>query len=91
MEQEQQQGDAADIVDTARAARFLGFGSKRTLERLRKGGNGPSYLHYSSRCIKYRISDLIRWRDAHRIDGLTHATALIPTQPTELSNEPGIR
>ena len=50
------------LIDEAEAARFLGF-SIRTVQGLRYKGGGPKYCRISSRCIRYRRSDLCEWAE----------------------------
>ncbi len=50
------------LIREAQAARFLDY-SIRTLQGLRYRGGGPSYLKMSSRCIRYRRSDLRAWAE----------------------------
>jgi predicted DNA-binding transcriptional regulator AlpA len=45
------------------AAEFLGF-TRRALQRWRVAGGGPQFVKISSRAIRYRKRDLIRWAEA---------------------------
>ena len=45
------------------AAAVLGV-SQRTLEAWRHRGGGPKYIRISSRCIRYRLSDLLDWQQS---------------------------
>jgi predicted DNA-binding transcriptional regulator AlpA len=50
------------LVDQAEAAAFLHV-KPRTLEAWRKLRQGPRFIAYSSRCVRYRLSDLQAWLD----------------------------
>ena len=57
-------------VETAEAARILGR-APATIIRWRSIGVGPAYIKASrghSGRVSYLISDLLAWRDGHRID-----------------------
>ena len=57
-------------VTTAEAARILGR-APATIIRWRSIGVGPAYIKASrghSGRVSYLISDLLAWRDGHRID-----------------------
>jgi hypothetical protein len=45
------------------AADFLHV-KPRTLEFWRASGQGPKYIRYSRRCVRYRFQDLIEFRDS---------------------------
>lgn len=47
-------------LDTNQAAEYTGLASA-TLETLRCRGNGPVFIRYSRRAIRYRIVDLDGW------------------------------
>lgn len=47
-------------LNTHQAAEYTGLASA-TLETLRCRGNGPVFIRYSRRAIRYRIVDLDRW------------------------------
>ncbi len=47
------------------AARILGF-SPRTLQGWRLTGRGPRFVRVSSRCVRYRMEDLVAWSDELR-------------------------
>ncbi len=47
--------DAADFIDL----------KPRTLQGMRYRGRGPPFVRISSRCIKYRRIDLLRWAEDH--------------------------
>lgn len=48
------------MMDTAEASEYLHL-SSRTLEAMRRTGNGPKFARVSSRCVRYRVSDLQAW------------------------------
>ena len=54
--------DPAALVDETLAANFLAL-SKRTLRNWRTRGGGPKFVKVSSRCIRYRVQDLIDWTE----------------------------
>lgn len=45
---------------TSQAAEVLNI-SPRTLEAWRQKGIGPPFIAYSSRCVRYRETELLRW------------------------------
>lgn len=54
-----------DALATEReAADFLGV-TARALQKWRTTGNGPLFVHISSRCVRYRRRDLLAWSEAH--------------------------
>ncbi len=50
------------LIREAEAARFLDY-SVRTMQGMRYRGGGPRYILMSSRCIRYRRSDLREWAE----------------------------
>jgi hypothetical protein len=53
----------ADLFLTeARAAELLSI-NVRTLQQWRLRGTGPKFVRISSRCIRYRHRDLLRWTE----------------------------
>ncbi len=50
------------LINEYEAADFLGY-SMRALQNWRVRGGGPSYVKVSSRSIRYRRRDLIKWAD----------------------------
>ncbi len=50
------------LIREAPAARFLDY-SVRTMQGMRYRGGGPRYILMSSRCIRYRRSDLREWAE----------------------------
>lgn len=50
----------AILVDERTAADALRL-TPRTLQEWRRRGGGPPYVQVSSRCIRYRPSDLEEW------------------------------
>ncbi len=61
-------------VDETEAASILGL-SPATLRKMRclgpqeKGLPEIPYVKYSSRCVRYIVSDLEAWRNSHRVQG----------------------
>ena len=51
------------LIDERRAAEFLSL-SVRTLQGFRHRGGGAVFYRISSRCIRYRRSDLRAWVEA---------------------------
>ena len=51
------------LIDERCAAEFMGL-SVRTLQGLRYRGGGPRFVRISSRCTKYRRTDLRAWAEA---------------------------
>ena len=52
------------LIDEVEAAEFLGL-VDRTLQKKRQRGGGPRFVRLSSRCIRYRRTDLRAWADDH--------------------------
>lgn len=48
------------FLNEARAAELLSV-NPRTLQQWRLRGNGPAFVRISSRCVRYRYRDLLRW------------------------------
>ena len=51
------------LIDEKVAADFLDL-TDRTMQKMRQRGDGPRYIFISSRCLKYRRSDLRDWAEA---------------------------
>jgi len=54
------------LLNQKQAAELLGA-SERTLEKWRVHGGGPRFIKQSSRFIRYRVSALVEWMDAHEV------------------------
>jgi len=52
--------DSSKLLNQRQAAEILSL-SERTLESMRLRRVGPRFLRLSSRCLRYRTSDLLRW------------------------------
>lgn len=61
------------------AAAALGL-TQRTLQQWRRDGGGPPYVRVSSRCVRYRVSDLDAWA-AERVYGSTSEEHPVDTGP----------
>ncbi|MDN5640107.1 MAG: helix-turn-helix domain-containing protein [Actinomycetia bacterium] len=62
-------------LSTQAAATYLGYESRRSLERLREKGQGPQFSRRGSR-ILYRVQDLDAWAEAGLVDpGAEHRGA----------------
>jgi predicted DNA-binding transcriptional regulator AlpA len=59
-----QSTDPDALIDERKAALFLSI-SDRTLRNWRTRGGGPKFVKISTRCIRYRMRDLLEWSD-HR-------------------------
>ena len=55
--------DADSLLTEAEAAELLKF-TPRFLQARRTRGDGPAYVHVSSRAIRYRRIDLVAWIEA---------------------------
>ena len=55
--------DAEILLTEAEAAKLLKF-TPRFLQARRTRGDGPAYVHVSSRAIRYRRIDLVAWIEA---------------------------
>ena len=51
------------LLDEGAAAAFLGY-SRRALQNWRTRGGGPPYVKVSSRSVRYRRRELIKWSDS---------------------------
>ena len=51
------------LLDERQTADLLGW-SPRTLQERRRSGTGPPFVRLSSRCLRYRLSDLEGWIEA---------------------------
>jgi predicted DNA-binding transcriptional regulator AlpA len=52
------------LVNEKEAAHFLGY-TVRALQNWRVRGCGPKFVKVSARSVRYRVSDLSEWVDAH--------------------------
>lgn len=50
------------FLNEARAAELLSINA-RTLQQWRLRGAGPRFVRISSRCVRYRYSDLMEWTE----------------------------
>ncbi len=57
------------FFNTAQAGHYLGL-SMRTLERMRRRGEGPTFRRHA-RYVLYHIDDLVAWSEASR-NGARH-------------------
>ncbi len=62
-----------ELINEREAAAFLGLTS-RTLQGFRWKGGGPRYIKISSRCLRYRRTDLREWSES-RMRSNTSETA----------------
>ena len=51
------------LIPETEAAEFLDMTS-RSMQAMRQRGGGPRFIRISSRCIRYRRTDLRAWADA---------------------------
>lgn len=56
------------LVPPAQAYSLAGYGSKKSLERDRKAGKGPPFYQVNQRVIRYRVGDLMAFRERYRIE-----------------------
>lgn len=56
---------SAKTIQERDAARYIGM-SVAWLRQGRQRGRGPAYIQ-AGRAIRYRVSDLDAWLDAHRV------------------------
>ena len=50
------------LIDERKAARFFSV-SAETLRLYRRRGQGPRFYRIGGRLVRYRMTDLIAWRD----------------------------
>jgi hypothetical protein len=62
--------DDYTITETE-AARFLGLRSAKTLYFWRLKKTGPPWMRYGTRCIRYRVKDLIAWQERQLVSNET--------------------
>jgi hypothetical protein len=55
--------DLSAALTPSEAAAFLAVNPK-TLANWRVSGKGPDFLKYGRRMVRYRLADLVAWRDA---------------------------
>ena len=55
------------------AAKYMDL-SVRTLQAWRHRGGGPRFIRISSRCIRYRKSDLDEWLESRRVRSTSERT-----------------
>jgi hypothetical protein len=60
---------AGSLVSQAETAKLLNR-KPRTLERWTQKRQGPPWVCYSARCIRYRLSEVLRWLTAHEVKPL---------------------
>ena len=51
------------LLTVAQAAEFLSF-QPRTLDAWRARGSGPKFVRVSTRAVRYRMEDLVKWAAA---------------------------
>ncbi|MEJ1377275.1 MAG: DNA-binding protein [Candidatus Sedimenticola sp. (ex Thyasira tokunagai)] len=51
-------------ISTKAAAEFLGI-TPRKLEMMRQHGDGPVFVRFSPKCVRYRLKDLIEFQESH--------------------------
>jgi predicted DNA-binding transcriptional regulator AlpA len=54
------------LLSQAETAELLNL-KPRTLERWRQKREGPPWVCYSARCVRYRRSEVLRWLAAHEV------------------------
>jgi hypothetical protein len=60
-------GSTNGLLTQVEAAHFLNV-EPRTLESWRQRRNGPRFIRYSARCVRYRMEDLRSWVDSQAIE-----------------------
>ena len=65
------------LIDEKSAAAFLGI-THRFMQHRRQQGGGPRYIAISSRCIRYRRTDLRSWAESRMRSSTSDAG---PTEP----------
>ncbi len=55
-----------ELLDSRQAAKVVNV-RPRTLEGWRRRGCGPPFIRLSPRAVRYRIEDLERWIEEHRV------------------------
>jgi predicted DNA-binding transcriptional regulator AlpA len=59
---------AFDLLTQMETAELIKY-SPRSLEGLRRKGEGPPYVKLSARSIRYRRADVLAWIEAHLVNG----------------------
>jgi predicted DNA-binding transcriptional regulator AlpA len=49
-----------EYMNTEELAKFLGMGVS-TIEQLRLNGNGPKFVKFGKKAIRYQVDDVIQW------------------------------
>ncbi len=57
-------GVGPKLMNTEEAGEFLGVG-RDVMYQWRKAGEGPPYLHITSRTIRYDRDQLVAWAQSH--------------------------
>jgi hypothetical protein len=65
--EETRQNMIEQYVDTEQAARIIHI-EPGTLQVWRYRKRGPSYVRYSHRCVRYKLSDVLAWIERHRVE-----------------------
>jgi predicted DNA-binding transcriptional regulator AlpA len=60
--------DLEMACDAERAAEITGL-HVVTLQQLRARGQGPRWFKAGSRAVRYRLGDLLQWRDQRMVGG----------------------
>jgi len=58
--------DLEAAVDAHAAARILGLDTV-TLQQMRARGAGPRWFRAGTRAVRYRLGDVLEWRDARMV------------------------
>lgn len=58
--------DLERAIDTRETARITGL-NEITLQQHRARGGGPRWFRAGTRAIRYRLGDVIAWRDARMV------------------------
>lgn len=53
-------------LDTANAATLCGL-TPSYLKQLRVRGDGPRFVKFAERAVRYRVGDLLAWAGAHKV------------------------
>jgi len=62
--------DSPYALDPPGAGRRLGV-NVDTLKRWRRNGTGPTYVRIAYNRVRYRVSDLDAWMEAHAVTSTT--------------------
>lgn len=71
--QDREPTKAMNLLTTKDVAAMTGY-TTRALEQWRYSGRGPKFISFSKRSVRYRLSDVNEWVEAHLVNSTTEAS-----------------